>query len=61
MITAITSRSHHPQIFEHDAPKLLFPATSRCCKQPTVNVNNAFEDVFEGILKGEGDDFMIYW
>ena len=57
-ITAITSRSHHPQIFERDAPT---PATSRCCEQPTVEVNNAIEDVFEGILKGEGGCFMTHW
>jgi len=48
-------------IFEHDAPKLVFSPTSWCCEQPTVDVNNAFEDVSKElnlILKGEGGGFM---
>jgi len=57
-ITTITSQSHHPQIFERDVPKLLFPATSWSCEQPTVDISNVFEYVFEG---GEGGGFMTHW
>ena len=50
-------------IFERDAQKLVFSATSRCCEQPTVDVNSAFEDVLNElnlILKGEGGGFMTH-
>ena len=50
-------------IFERNAPKLVFPAISRCCEQLTVDVNNAFEDFSKElnlILKGEGGGFMTH-
>ena len=56
-ITAITLNV----IFESDALKLIFHATSWWREQPTVEANNAFKDVLKElnlILKGEGGGFM---
>jgi len=54
MIAAITSQSHHPQRdFEYDTPKLVLSTIFRCCEQPAVDINNAFE----GILKELKLDF----